>query len=630
MTEKQEHKKTLMKKSVVDLIKRAPYLPGVYIMKDSTGKILYIGKANKLIDRLKSYVNAYSDERPSVKIFIPKVNHIDWLVTETEKEALLLESSLIKNHKPKYNIDLKDDKSYVSLKMSRHNFPRLYITRTIKKGDGEYYGPYSSAKSVRETLKEVQKIFLIRDCTDYFFKQRKRPCLRYQIKRCSAPCVDYIDEKDYVKDVTDAKKFLKGNKDALIKHLSEKMNRASKMFKYEQAAIYRDKLSAIERTLKPQTIDQKHPHKNIDFIAIYGDANASVVKVISMRQGRISNVLDFLYDESSQFYEEILRAFFRSYYFSDKNDYDHYPQKIYIEKAIIDQDIFASAMSDLKGSKVSVQVPQKGQMNQLLEMTKKNAKIIFLEKKRKSQTNAQVLHDIERKFRLKNYPRKIEGYDISTFHGSASIGSKVVFVDGEADKSQYRFYNVKESQYSNDFAMMFEVFKRRLSKLDGESDPDLILIDGGKGQMSQALKIMNDLGIDHIDVIAIAKEKEWNTNQGKNSAPERIFIPNQKNPIVLKPGSKMANLLQNIRDEAHRFGLKNHRKKRNKTTLKSDLSKIPMIGPKKQKLLLQHFKSLKNIQNADLETLMQVEALGHKAAKMVFDYFNASNKNNNS
>ncbi|HMR24128.1 MAG TPA: excinuclease ABC subunit UvrC [Oligoflexia bacterium] len=619
-----------MKKSVVDLIKRAPYLPGVYIMKDSTGKILYIGKANKLIDRLKSYVNAYSDERPSVKIFIPKVSHIDWLVTETEKEALLLESSLIKSHRPKYNIDLKDDKSYVSLKMSGHHFPRLYITRKIKKGDGEYFGPYSSAKSVRETLKEVQKIFKIRDCTDYFFKQRKRPCLRYQIKRCSAPCVSYINDSDYLKDVIDAKKFLKGNKDSLINHLSEKMNQASKAFEYEQAAIYRDKLSAIEKTLKPQAIDHKHPHKNIDFIAVFGDETASVVKVISMRQGRISNTLDFLYEESIQFYEEILGAFFGSYYLSDNNDYEQYPQKVFIERSVADQDVYASAMSDLKGSKVSVQVPQKGQMNQLLEMTKKNAKIIFLEKKRKSQSNVEVLQEIERKFRLKNYPKKIEGYDISTFHGSASIGSKVVFVDGEADKSQYRFYNVKESQYSNDFAMMFEVFKRRLSKLDGESDPDLILIDGGKGQMSQALKIMNDLGIDHIDVIAIAKEKEWKTSQGKNNAPERIFIPNQKNPIILKPGSKMANLLQSIRDEAHRFGLKNHRKKRNKTTLKSDLSKIPTIGPKKQKLLLQHFKSLKNIQNADLDALMQVESLGSKAAKMVYDFFNANNQSDKS
>ncbi|MCI5072453.1 excinuclease ABC subunit UvrC [bacterium] len=629
MQNKQKNK-SLMKKSVVDLIKRAPRLPGVYIMKDSAERILYIGKANQLVDRLKSYIHAYSDERPSVKVFIPKVSHIDWLVTETEKEALLLESSLIKNHRPKYNIDLKDDKSYVSLKISQHEFPRLYITRKINKGDGEYFGPFSSAKSVRETLKEVQKIFQIRDCTDYFFKQRKRPCLRYQIKRCSAPCVKYIDEKNYSKDVYDAKKFLKGNKDTLIKQLLEKMSVASQAYQYEQAAVYRDKLTAIERTLKPQTIDQKHPHKNVDFIAIYGDVNASIVKLISMRQGRITNTLDFLYEESIQFYEEILNAFLGSYYLSNTGNLDLYPQKIYIEKTIADQSIFAGAISDLKGSKVTLQVPQKGQMSQLLDMAKKNAKIIFLEKKRKSQSNTQVLREIEHKFRLKNYPRKIEGYDISTFHGKASIGSKVVFIDGEADKSQYRFYNVKESLYSNDFAMMFEVFKRRLSKLDGENDPDLILIDGGKGQMSQAIKIMNDLGIDHIDVVAIAKEKEWKTNQGKNNAPERIFIPNQKNPIVLKPGSKMANLLQNIRDEAHRFGLKNHRKKRNKTTLKSDLSKIPMIGPKKQKLLLQHFKSLKNIQNADLETLMKVEALGHKAAKSVYDYFNLNQETSNS
>lgn len=605
-----------MDREIVNLIERAPQDPGVYVFKDSKNIVLYVGKAVNLRERLKSY--AYGrDERPTVSIFTPKIAFLEWIITRTEKEALLLENTTIKTLRPKYNIDLRDDKSFVRLKLTAHDFPGLYITRKVDTKGAEYFGPYASAGQLRQTLKLIQKIFKVRDCTDDFYKSRTRPCLRYQINRCSAPCVGKVTQADYQTQVTQTRFFLRGKKDELMAELKAQMQSYSQTLDFEKAAVMRNRIRAIEATLEPQHIEAAHM-KDADVFGIAGDAQASVIKKLQFRQGRLVHAFEWFVNEPLSIQDELVFNVLREHYLNEH--ISDLPKTIVLPCAIPAQDEFEEVLCDQKQEKVKVMVPQKGVWMDLLQLANQNAQSTLLERKRKSEANEKLLTHLQEKFHLKNYPRRIEGYDISSFHGSFPIGAQVSFFEGEPDKTQYRQYKIQTIKGSNDFGMMNEMFERRMKKIVmGETDPpDLILVDGGKGQLAQALSVMQKYNLTQIDVLSLAKEKDQLSSQGSKRAPERVFLPNQKNAIVLKPNDPVLHLLMRVRDEAHRFGVKHHRKGRSKAFKMSPLKRIKGVGDKTFKALLKHFGSLEGVRNSTLEDLKSVSGVSETIAQLIF------------
>lgn len=597
--------------SVKEQIDRAPESPGVYLFKGEKGKVLYVGKAIRLRNRLKSYVSPGRDERPSVLLLVPQIRDVEWLMTDTETEAILLENSLIKTHRPRYNIALRDDKSFVSLRLTKHGFPRLFVTRTIVRDGSDYFGPYSSAKDVRQTLKLIQKLFLVRDCTDTFFRARSRPCLRYEIKRCSAPCVDLVNEAAYVEQVRHARLFLGGNKDQLVGRLQGEMDQASSEMRYEEAGRLRDRLSAIEGTFEPQKVESRSEDRDADAIGLSGDADATLIKVLKIRKGRWIAADEFLAEEPISSAALITRTFLQQYYLADFPGHPIPPQLL-LASDVSDASAFETLLGDRAGRRVRILTPKRGTARKLLGLAEKNAASSFAERKRKSEKNQKVLAELAFKLKLNGPPKRIEGYDISSFHGAEPVGSMVVFVDGEADPTRYRHYTIRSVKGSNDFAMLKEMFDRRFAKLRPENRPDLLLVDGGRGQLRQAADALAEVGAD-IPILSIAKEKE--------AAPERLFLPGQKNPIVYPKSSPLLHLLQRVRDEAHRFGITRHRRARSKKTLQSVLGRVPGVGLKRQRSLLKNLGSAEKVSTASLEELLQVPGIPRSTAESIRDFF---------
>ncbi|MEZ4703838.1 MAG: excinuclease ABC subunit UvrC [Bdellovibrionota bacterium] len=528
----------IVEKNIVEQVARAPMDPGVYLFKDHVDRILYVGKAIRLRDRLRSYLNPGSDLRPSIPLLMKKAKSVEWMLTDNEKEALILENNLIKTHRPRYNIMLKDDKSYVSLKMTKHKYPRLFITRKIKQDDSRYYGPFSSGQAVRKTFRFLQKLYLIRDCTDYYFQHRTRPCLRYQIKRCSAPCVGVVEEKSYMEQVLQVDHFLKGKKMDVLQELTTKMKQASALQDYEKAALIRDEIFSIEETLRPQKVES-HRHQNQSHvIGIYGDDQATLVKVLKVSLGKVIGFHDFFIEESIAFLDDVMTAVIKQYYLEDLI-HTVMPEEIICAQRFSDQEAFVEVVKERTGKKVKLTQAKIGEKLRLIELANRNAESAFAEKKRKSLQTVKVLEELKHKLHLKNVPRRIEGYDISNISGMHSYGSQVVFTEGEKDAGQYRIYSIKSVKGPDDFSSLREVLTRRLRKLDGVHDPDLLLIDGGKGQLKQAVEVLQEMGITHIDVCSLAKEKVLVSRSGKKYAPERVYLPGQSNSIVFDPSAKL-------------------------------------------------------------------------------------------
>lgn len=611
----------MMKKDLQDKILRAPQSPGVYIFKDAKDRYLYVGKATNLRSRLQSYA-ALRDERPSIPLMVPKIEQVEWFLTDHEKEAFILENNLIKSYRPKYNIMYRDDKSYVSLKLSKHKFPRLYKTRNIVQDGSTYFGPFTSVAAVNHTLKLLQKIFQIRDCTDYYFANRSRPCLRYQIKLCSAPCVQNITEEKYMEQVLQIKDFMKGDTSGLVKTLQLEMDAASTNMEYEKAASLRDRIYSIQETVRPQKAESRKSQRNSDAIGMFGDESATLIKLLRIRNGRMMGFEEYFVEEPIASSTEILRSFVQQHYINTFAS--DLPDELLLKENFPDLQLALDLLSEQKGSKIVAQFPKIGEKLKLLNMADLNAQTAFLERKRQSETNHKILVEIQNMLGLKTLPKKIEGYDISNFQGMQSYGSHVVFVDGERDRSQYRLYSIKSVEGPNDFASLKEMLERRLKKIDANNAPDLLLIDGGRGQLSQAVNVLKTLQLD-IPVISIAKEKELVSRSGTKYAPERLYLPGQKNPIVLVPSSPVLHLFQRIRDEAHRFGIENHRRRRSRETIHSILKQIPGVGPKKQKVLLKAFESIDAIARAPIEDVVAVEGIDEKTANSIVEFFRKYN-----
>ncbi|MBE6497202.1 MAG: excinuclease ABC subunit UvrC [Methanobrevibacter sp.] len=571
-----------------------PNKPGVYIMRDNTDTIIYIGKAKNLIKRVKSYFREKLD-RPKTQILMSHFDSLEYIVTNSEKEALILEATLIKKHRPRYNVQLKDDKRYPYVKITDEKFPRLVITRNVTK-NGIYYGPFTDVGSVKQTVKFLKSLFKIRTC-----RNMHGPCLNSQIDLCYAPCDGKISEKEYAEIINKIDLFFQGKYSTIVRNLKKEMMDAAGKEEYEKAAVIRDQIASIEEIMEKQFVDLVDDDLDQDVIAIAPGENEVVVIIMPIRNGKIVGRDDFLmsasqYDSSS----EIMFAFIQQYYGYNR----HVPKQILLDEDIDEKELLEEWLSDLRGNKVHIKVPQKGVKLRLVKMARKNAEIIKHQKKKMES----ALIELKKYLKLEKLPRVIEGYDISNISGKFAVGSKVSFKDGKPNKKMYKHFKM-ETPGPNDFAMMEELLTRRLKMIDRDPEPDLIVIDGGKGQLGMACGVLDKLNLTHIPIIGLAKEFE------------EIFIPNSSRPIIIPKNNKALHLLQQVRDESHRFAITYHRKLRSKNISASSLDDIAGIGKKRKMILLKEFETIDNIKKASIGELSKIEGMNQKTAENVYNYY---------
>ena len=600
-----------------------PKSPGVYLMYGVAEKIIYIGKAKNLHARLQQYFNG-TDKRNFVRQLDKVLMDIEVILTDNEKEALILENELIKKHKPRYNVLLKDDKRYLSLRLDeRHAYPRVEFVRRAAHDGARYFGPYHSAYALRQTLQVLNRHFQLRTCSDQVLRTRKRPCLLYDIKRCPAPCVYDLPEGSYAKNVRDARTFLEGRGEELIGELKQKMLAKAELMAFEAAALLRDQIAAIEKSLIRQKVAGQGKISR-DVIGVYRQGSAVEIHVMRTREGRLIDAQRFSLDSCEDDFDEILCGFAVHYY---DNIYD-FPQEILFPIEMPWLDALLEHFQEKFTQKVSLHTPRRGEKKKLTDLACKNAQQAFKDKARHALENRRALDALSRRLRLKVRPERIECFDISHHQGDAIVGSCVRFVDGEPDKSGYRRYKIRSTTQQDDFKSMYEVLSRRLRRGVEEGDlPDLMVIDGGKGQLRSAMLALEEHGVENLEIFALAKARgvELNAQEDKKlKSMERIFRPNQKNPIVLRQNSKELFLLVRLRDEAHRFAITYHRKKSAKRLRASKLDQVPGIGPARKRNLLRAFGSLKRIEQASLDALCDV--VGQKHAQKIYETLGAGAK----
>ncbi len=601
-------------------LRRQPTSTGVYLMKDDDGEILYVGKAKNLRTRLRSYLQADRDNRPQIRFLMERATQIETIVTDTEKEALILENTLIKKHRPRYNIHLRDDKTFVSLRIDlQEDFPMLEIVRRVRKDGARYFGPFASSSALRQTLKEIYRIFPLRHYPPAKCRQRGRPCLFHQIGQCSAPCHGHISREDYRKLVNGVLALLEGRKLEVVDLLKQRMAAAAQAQKYEEAALLRDQIQSIERTVEQQKA-VRYASPDRDVLGIFRQGGEVELVMLFYRQGNLSARrtynLNWHLDET-----ELLTDFLARFYDRDVP----IPDEIVLPIDIEGRDSMGEWLSDCRGRKVSITVPQRGERRRLVELANRNAEEAWQERGSRQDARLKVLEEIQSCLQLKTLPRRMECFDISTIQGHATVASMAVVLDGEPAPDEYRRYRVKKVSGPDDYAALKEILGRRLTRaVEEEKLPDFILIDGGKGQLGMLSLVLNELGlVGNIDVSGIAKSRVHANVRGKaiERTEERFFLPGRKNPVILRRGSAALFLLERLRDEAHRFAISYHRKLRSKTQLKSSLSDIPGIGPARQKALLKYFGSLKKIKTASLKELQAMPGLPESIAESIYNYY---------
>ncbi len=600
-----------------------PRNPGVYLMKNAKGDIIYIGKALNLRSRVRSYFSG-TDTRQSVPFIAGKTESIEWLITNTEKEALILENNLIKMHRPRYNIVWRDDKTYISLRIDpSREFPRISIVRVRGriKDKGLYFGPYSSAASVRETVRLLNKTFPLRTCTDAKMRSHTdRPCLQYQIKRCSGPCCDLITEEQYSQIVSGAVLFLQGKNKELIDFLTEKMNQAAERLAFEEAARILAQIRAIERTVERQRVVSVQSVDR-DVFGLCREADEAQLSILHIRKGKLLEISSYAFPRVRIADDEVVSSFINQFYSSGRP----IPDEIILPVRIPEKAAFEEMLSERREKKVVIFSPQRGEKRRLLEMANKNAESALAARKDEQVILAQTLAFMQKKLRLGKQPSRIECYDISNIGGNIAVGSMVTFTDGKKDSSRYRRYRIKTVPQADDYAMTREVLTRRLRRgKEGGDLPDLMVIDGGKGQLNVARDVLRDLEIENIDLISFAKDKsDW---KPVKSQGEKIYLPNRKDPVLLRANSPVLFLIQRIRDEAHRFAITYHKSLRKKAAFRSALDLLPGIGPKRKKALLKHFGSLKRIREASVDDLAAVPGMTRNTSQTVHEFFRAENQ----
>jgi excinuclease ABC subunit C len=600
-----------------------PVQPGCYLFKDKNGAVLYVGKAKSLRSRVRSYFqDGGSDARAFIPFLRKHAQDLETIVTATEKEAAVLENSLIKERKPRYNVKLRDDKEFLSLRLSlAHAYPRLELVRKPTKDGASYYGPYHSATAARRTLNLVEKHFKLRTCTDRELGSRKRPCLEYQIQRCLAPCVLEIDRELYSQQVRAVGLFLDGRHDELTKELGERMKSASQNLEFELASIYRDQLSAVESAREAQRVVAVSD-KDQDVLGVYREGDQAELCVMVVRRGRMIDRAAFSMKNVELPDDEVVATFLREHYGEGGSGEAHVPDEIIVPVLPEGVDGVSewlverrSEVVDSRRTKVEVLAPARGPRRALLEMATENAKHSFEEKRRAADDIDERLARVQERLRLPTLPRRIECCDISHLGGSDTVGAVVALLDGQPDKKRYRTYIVRSAGPGDDYQAQFEVLSRRFKRgklakeaPEGEQDsdwqlPDLFVVDGGRGQLGVALAAAHDLGLHDLCIVGLAKEKE---NVAGDKLVDRVYLPGQKNPIPLRPNSPELFLLARARDEAHRFSNKGRTKVGKRRRFESELDTISGIGPKTRTALLKTLGSVAALREASDEAILAV------------------------
>lgn len=593
---------TKRKPGLKDKVSRLPTSPGVYIMKDSRNRILYIGKAVNLRSRVRSYFGKSNDGRLFIRLLMERIDDLDCILTETEDEALILENNLIKKHRPLYNVRLKDDKTYVSIKVTlSEEWPRVMVTRRYKAGEDLYFGPYGSSTAVREMLRVIKTVFPLRTCTNGFFRNRTRACLEYEIGRCTAPCVDLISKEDYMEDVSQVVMLLKGKSRELERIIEKRMKAASENRLYELAARYRDQLAAIGKVFETQKVEEFRLG-DIDAFSIIREGNFVAIQEVLVREGKIISSRTHSFRTELR-RAEVLSSFLTQCYLTDR----YIPPEVLCDSDFRDRELLESWLSEKRGRRSRITLPQRGDKAAIIRLANRNAHNSFRIERDEQERMETLLESLEKHLELPGAPRRIECYDISNFQGSLAVGSMVSFEDGKPVRDRYRKYRIQTVVGADDFRCMKEVLKRRLERGIKDGDlPDLVLVDGGKGQLSSALKVLKEIGLSSLPVAALAKERR------RKQTTERIFLPGRKNPIALAQDTPESLYLQRIRDEAHRFAIRYHRELRRRDAMKTGLEDIPGIGKKRQQALLDRFRTLEKIRGASTEELSEV--IGDKLA----------------
>lgn len=580
-------------------------------MLDNQSAVLYVGKAKNLAKRLGSYTRFSGEGHSKTGVMLAHVRKVDTILTHTEKEALILEASLIKKHKPKYNIILRDDKNYPYIKVSVHEeWPRVFMARRKSRDKARYFGPYSSSSSMWATLRLISSLFPLRNCKGSKLKKRERPCLNKQIGKCLAPCAGMADKQLYQENVTKILMLLEGRNQDLVATLKTQMSEAAEALEFERAATLRDQIGAVTKTLEKQVISAAHK-KDQDVFGFARENAAVTVSLLFIRNGLINGSRSFFQADPLGEDSVILSQVLSQFYSGDNS----IPKEILLPFEPDDLLLHEEYVNELSSSRTYIKVPQRGDNLSLINLANANAQQLFEEREKKRSSWESLQKAMEKNLKLHYPPHRIECVDISNISGKQAVGSLVCFTGGEPDKTNWRHYKIKTIDGPNDYAMMKETLGRRLQRgVEEDNLPNLFVVDGGKGQLSMALSVADDLGIrDDLEWIGIAKEKE--------SEGEKLYKPDRKNPIILPPHSPVLLYLMRIRDEAHRFGITFHRKLRNKATLGSELDMIPGIGKAKKKLLLRTLGSLKRVKQASKEELMQVEGIGPELANSIVDHF---------
>ena len=597
---------------IQEQLKKLPAEPGVYLMKDENDKIIYVGKAISLKNRVRQYFQSSKNHSSKVKSMVKNIKSFEYIITDSELEALILECNLIKKYRPKYNVLLRDDKTYPYIKVTvNEDYPRVLKVRKVLRDKAKYFGPYTNVEAVNDTLEVIRNIYPIRTCNidiDKAIKNNMRPCLNYHIKRCVGPCTGNVSKEEYNKMIEEILLFLSGKEEKLIEILKEKMNKCSMEFNFEEAAIYRDKIINLQDMMQKQKIDVSTDDVNQDVIAMAYNDEEACVQSFFIRHGKIVGREHFILEGTKDSTKEaILSSFVKQFYMKA----EYIPKEIIIESEIEDQVVLEEWLSNIKGQKVFIRVPQKGDKKSLIAMVKKNA-MEYLEKfsnlnKRKYEKSEGDLIELYEVLGLEEVPRRIESYDISNIQGVDSIGVMVVFTNGLKDKKEYRRYKIKTVEGPNDYDSMAEILERRLQK--GEF-PDLILLDGGKGQVSAVKKVFDKYGV-NIPLWGMYKDDKHRT-KGLICATKEIELDRTSN---------LYRFVASIQEEVHNYAISYHRSLRNKSLTKSTLDEIPGVGEKRKKALLSHFKNMEEIKGASVEELSNVEGLNKSVAENIYNYF---------
>lgn len=594
-------------------LKSLPGKPGVYMMKDSRGRIIYVGKAKSLKNRVRSYFQDARTPDPKQKALLKKISDFDLLIADSEMEALILESNLIKEYKPRYNVNLKDDKRYPYLKVTvDEDFPRVLVVRRVKKDKSKYFGPYTNVRGMRQTIRLLRRIFPIRSCNFALPSKKKyKLCLDYHIKRCQGPCEGLVKKDEYQEMIKDVCLFLSGKNSILIKELKRKMENAAEIERYEEAARIRDQITSLESVMQRQKVVGTDSTDR-DIIALVQEGKDISVAALQIREGIMIGRQNFHLVASAKTTQgEILSNFLRRYYMHSPI----IPQQIILPLDPDDSEMIQKWLKQKRGFNVEFVTPQKGKKLKLLEMAQKNARLLLDElllqrKERKKKVPEPVLM-LQKDLYLEKAPIEIAGIDISNIGGKDAVGSLVYFSDGKPKKSEYKRFKIKTVVSQDDFAMISEVVKRYFGSLIDKKKnfPDLVLIDGGKGQLSLALRALHSLGIKDQKIMALAKRID------------EIFLPGKPDPLMIKKDSSSLKLLKRVRDEAHRFAISYHKLLRKKRMVTSELDKIPGVGEKRRKALLSEFGSVKRIKQATLEELLKTDNIAKRTAQEIYNYF---------